>query len=253
MNVITTMAYRQIRRFTRAKSRIIGTILQPIIWITFFGLGWSRALNFPEARALFGGVDYLTYLIPGVVAITIFTTSFMSGMSVIIDKDYGFLKEILVAPVSRSKAIFGRILGDSVTSILRGMIILLICAFITQINILGVIPVLIIGILLAFAFSSIGISFALKMSNLEGFGLIMNMITLPLMFLSGAFYPIDALPTWIKIFAYINPLTYAVDGMRYFLIGKSQFPIVMDFVILSILCVAFLSIGMYLFEKTTIE
>ncbi|EHP89564.1 ABC transporter permease [Methanotorris formicicus] len=253
MNVIVTMAYRQIKRFLRAKSRVIGTLLHPIVWIAFFGLGWSRALNFPQAREIFGGVDYLTYLVPGVVAITIFTTSFMSGMSVIIDKDYGFLKEILVAPVSRSKAIFGRILGDSITSLLRGMIILTICMFITSINVSAVIPVLILGILLAWTFSSIGIAFALRMSSLEGFGLVMNMLTLPLMFLSGAFYPVDALPAWIRIFSYVNPLTYAVDGMRYFLIGTSKFPITFDFIVLGILCIICLGIGMHSFEKTTIE
>jgi len=253
MNTIITMAYRQILRFLRAKSRVVGTILHPIIWIAFFGLGWSRALNFPQAREIFGGVDYLTYLVPGIVAITIFTTSFMSGVSVIVDKDYGFLKEILVAPVSRSKAIFGRILGDSITSLLRGMIILTVCMLITQINVSAIIPVLILGILLAWTFSSIGITFALRMSSLEGFGLIMNTLTLPLMFLSGAFYPIDALPSWIKIFSYINPLTYAVDGMRYFLIGTSKFSIVVDFAVLGVLCVIFLLIGMHSFEKATIE
>ncbi|ACV24944.1 ABC transporter permease [Methanocaldococcus fervens] len=253
MNVIITMAYRQVLRFLRAKSRVISTLLHPIIWIAFFGLGWSRALNFPQAKAIFGGVDYLTYLVPGVVAITIFTTSFMSGMSVIIDKDYGFLKEILVAPVSRSKAIFGRILGDSITSLLRGLIILIICMLITPINVSAIIPVLILGILLAWTFSSIGITFALRMSSLEGFGLVMNMLTLPLMFLSGAFYPIDVLPLWIRVFAYINPLTYAVDGMRHLLTGVSKFSIITDFVILGILCAIFLLIGMYSFEKSTIE
>ncbi|RLF66438.1 MAG: ABC transporter, partial [Thermoplasmata archaeon] len=107
MDAFVTMVYRQIKRFIRAKSRILGTILMPLIWLVFFGLGWSKVFNFPYARIIFGGVDYLSFLVPGMFAMSIFTGSLMSGISVLWDKQFGFLKELLVAPSSRKAGIAG--------------------------------------------------------------------------------------------------------------------------------------------------
>ena len=254
MKVLLIMAYRQLKRFIRARSRVVGSIVNPLIWIVFFGLGWSNVFRSPMVRQVFDGVDYLTYLVPGIVAMTIFSGSFISGVTVLWDKQFGFLKEILVAPASRSEAIIGRALGDAITALIQGIAILLLSFLIAgELKIVGVPAVLLIGFIQALGFTSIGIVMALKISSTEGFHVIVNFLMLPLIFLSGAFYPIDAMPNWMKVIAYINPLTYAVDGMRYYLVGSSKFPITLDLGVLTVSSTILLVIVAYLFEKATIE
>jgi len=254
MSAFVTMVYRQIKRFIRAKSRVLGTIFMPLIWLVFFGLGWSKVFNFPYARIIFGGVDYLSFLVPGIFAMSIFTGSLMSGISVLWDKQFGFLKELLIAPSSRKAGIAGRVIGDSLVIALQGLVILVFSLTIAaNIRIEGIVPAVLVGIILSIAFSSMGISMALKMGSQEGFQLIMNFLMMPLLFLSGAFYPIDTMPEWMKYLAYIDPLTYAVDASRYFLIGISKFSVIFDMLALAGLALVFLLIAMFLFERATIE
>jgi len=247
------MVYRQVKRFLRSKSRIIGTITMPIIWLIFFGMGWSKVFDSPYARMIFGGVDYLSYLVPGVFAMSIFTGSSMSGISILWDKQFGFLKELLVAPSSRAEGLAGRVFGDSLVISFQGLIILLISIPLTSsLKISGIVPAILVGILLAIAFASMGVSMALKMGRQEGFQVIINFIMMPLLFLSGAFYPIDTMPNWMKYLSYIDPLTYAVDASRYFLVGISKFSVWLDIGALSILAIIFLGIAMILFERATL-
>ncbi len=254
MSSVYIMAYRQLKRFMRSRSRIVSSIVSPIIWIVFFGLGWSGAFNFPMARALFGGVDYLTYLTPGVVAMTVFAASFVGGVSVLWDKQFGFLKEVLVAPMSRSGALLGRALGDTITAVLQGVIILGLSYLVAPgIKVAGALPAIAFSFVLGLGFTALGIVVALKMTSMEGFHMIMNFLTLPLIFLSGAFYPITFMPTWMKMLAYANPLTYSVDGIRYCLTGISYFNPVLDVAILVAMGAVLLGVACYMFEKTTIE
>ena len=254
MSVVYVLAYRQLKRFLRARARIITSIVNPIIWIIFFGLGWANAFNFPMARMIFGGLDYLTYLSSGIVAMAVFSASFIAGISVIWDKQFGFLKEILVAPASRSGAIIGRILGDSIIAVIQGAIILGLSFTIAHsLRVSGVPQALGYSFILAIGFTSLGIILALKISSMEAFQMIISFLMLPLVFLSGAFYPIKFMPTWMKWIAYVNPLTYAVDGMRYYLTGVSSFDPLLDLGLLVALTIVFLVIAARLFEKTTIE
>ena len=253
MDAFFTMVYRQVKRFLRSKSRIIGAIFMPIIWLIFFGMGWSKVFDFPYAKTIFGGVDYLSYLVPGVFAMSVFMGSSMSGISILWDKQFGFLKELLVAPSSRAEGLAGRVFGDSLVVSLQGLVILLISIPLTSsLKLSGIIPAILVGILLAITFASVGISMALKMGSQEGFQVIINFIMMPLLFLSGAFYPIDTMPNWMKCLSYIDPLTYAVDACRYFLIGVSKFSVWFDIGALSILAIIFLGIAMVLFERTTL-
>lgn len=256
MRVFITMIYRQAKRFFRARSRVMGMIINPLIWLVFFGLGWSKVFDNPMARTIFGGVDYLTFLAPGIFAMTIFNQSFVSGVSVIWDKQFGFLKEVLVAPASRKETILGRLTGDSLLTTIQGFIILLLTFLLAEnLKISGIIPALLIGFLLAIAFSGFGTSLALKMESMEGFQMIMMVLMLPLTFLSGAIYPIEAMPSWMKALAYINPLTYAVDGARYYLVGANvtKFSITIDWAVLSLIAVVLVSLAMVEFEKATID
>ncbi|MCS7108471.1 MAG: ABC transporter permease [Sulfolobales archaeon] len=254
MDGFVTMIYRQIKRFINSRSRFVMSIVNPIIWIIFFGLGWSNVFRFPEAKVIFGGLDYLTYLASGMVAMSIIMSSFMSGMSVIWDKRFGFLKETLVAPASRAEVILGRAFGDSIISVFQGLIILIFMYFITsKINLLGVLPALTYGLILAMCFTSFGLVIALKLSSMEGFQMIINLMTMPLLFLGGIFYPIDSLPEWIKVIAYINPVTYAVDGMRYSLTRVSKFEPIVDVFILSSLAAIMSVLAVRSYNSTTIE
>ncbi len=251
MGAFTIMVYRQIKRFIRARSRVVGMIINPLVWLIFFGVGWSGV--FRDTR-IFGGVDYLTYLTPGIFAMTIFNQSFLSGVSVIWDKEFGFLKEVLVAPASRKESIAGRIVGDSIVATIQGLVILLLTFLLTKLKVSGVIPALTMGFLLAITFTSFGVIIATNMESMEGFHMITGVLMLPLIFLSGAIYPIDAMPKWMKVLAYVNPLTYAVDGARHYLVGgAADFPLVLDLCVLTLLAAVFLGIAMISFERTTIE
>ncbi len=254
IDTVYIMAYRQLKRYVRSKSRLVGSIVNPLVWLVFFGLGWSRALNVPGARALFGGLDYLDYLLPGVVAMSIFTASFISGITIIFDKQFGFMKEILVAPVPRPAALLGRALGDSLTALLQGLLILGAgLPLASHVNPLGVFPVALYGFLLALGFTSAGIALASKITSHEGFQLIVNFIMLPVLFLSGAFYPIDPLPGWMKALAYLNPLTYAVDGMRQGLVGVGSLHPAASLAALGAASAILLLLAIALFEKATLE
>lgn len=254
LSIVYVMAYRQLRRYVRARSRLVGTIINPIIFLIFFGMGWSALFRGGMAKQIFYGLDYVSYLAPGIYMMTIFTASFIGGISVIWDREFGFLKEILVAPASRTYAILGRTLGDSFTCILQGLIILIPIYFLAPgLKLEGLIPVSLIGFVVAIAFNSLGIAIASKINSMEGFQLIINLIMWPLIFLSGAFYPIQGFPDWIKFFIYLNPMTYGVSLSRGLLTGVATIDIFESIAGLSLLCIVFLLIGVYLFKKTSIE
>ncbi len=251
MRAFAVMVYRQLKRFSRARSRVAGMIINPLIWMIFFGVGWSGV--FKDAK-IFGGIDYLTYLAPGIFAMTVFNQSFISGVSVIWDREFGFLKEVLVAPASRKETIAGRIIGDSVVATVQGLVILLLTLLLTELRVAGILPALGVGLLLAVAFSSFGVSLATKIQSMEGFQMIMAVLMLPIIFLSGAIYPVSTMPWWMRLLAYINPLTYAVDGARSMLTGvEGIFPLSTDLAVLGFLALAFLGIAMFAFERSTIE
>jgi len=253
-NIVYIMAYRQIRRFVRATSRIAGTVMNPLIFLVFFGLGWSTLFKGNMARMLFYGLDYLSYLAPGIYMMTLFVSGFIGGVSVLWDKEFGFLKEILVAPASRVYAILGRAFGDALTNIIQGLIILLPMYLIApSLRLSGLLPTLAMGFLIALTFNSIGILIASRMTSMEGFHLIINLIMWPVLFLSGAFFPFDNLPEWMKVIVYANPLTYGVDASRYFLTNISKFNIFTDIIVLLASSVFFILIAAYIFERTTIE
>jgi len=254
LKIFYAMFYRQIRRFLRATSRLIGTIINPLIFLVFFGLGWSTLFTGNIARMLFYGLDYLSYLAPGIYMMTLFTSGFIGGVSVLWDKEFGFLKEILVAPASRTYGILGRAFGDAVTNIIQGLIILLPMYLIApSLDIYGLIPALVVGFIVALTFNSIGIVIASRMNSMEGFHLVINLIMWPVVFLSGAFFPYDNLPEWMKAIVFINPLTYGVDASRYFLTGVSRMDLTTDIIALITTSLVFILIAAYIFEKTTID
>lgn len=236
---------REMIRFWRAKSRVIGNLAMPFLWLAIMGTGFSSIANL-------GGTSYIEFLLPGIIGMTLLFSSMFSGISVLIDKQFGFMKEILVAPISRLSIILGKTLGGSTTAIINGIIMLLL-AILIGIHFAGILGILISFVfmfLISMSFVSFGVAIASKMTDMSGFQIIMNFLIMPMFFLSGALFPIDQAPVWMKSIAYVDPLFYGVDGLRGSLIGISVFPILIDFIILSTFCIVAILIGTYLFRNS---
>ena len=246
---IYTMWLREMKRFLRVKARVVGSLLMPLFFLAFLGL----PMSFMPAREIPGleGVSYLNFLAPGIVGMTLLFAGTMSGASVIWDKEFGFLKEVLVAPVNRFSVILGRSLGGMTTAIIQALIIvgIAVAMGVKLASVSGFFLALVIMILTCATFTGLGLIIATKLGNLEGFMAIMNLIIFPIFFLSGAFFPLQSMPPWLRYIMYADPLTYGVDGLRGTLVGVSAFPLWLDFVVLLILCLALATLGSYFFSR----
>jgi len=243
---VYTMWLRQIKRFLRVKSRLVSSILMPFLFLAFLGLPLSFIPGF-QIR----GMDYLDFMAPGIVGMTLLFAGTISGVSVIWDKEFGFLKEVLVAPVNRFSIILGRSLGSMTIAIPQALIIVAIAmAMGVKISgISGFFLSIVFMILTCATFTGVGLIIAAKLTDTEGFMAIMNLIIMPIFFLSGAFFPLQVMPAWVRYIMYIDPLTYGVDGLRGALVGGAAFPLWLDFTVLLVLSIILAGLGAYLFSK----
>jgi len=250
LTAIYVMWLREMKRFFRAKSRVAGTLAMPLFFLAFLGFGFS-GITLPGIPQ---EMNYINFLVPGIIGMTMLFSSMFAGISVLWDREFGFLKEIMVAPVSRISLVLGRIAGGSTTSLIQGVLILLISVFIgfNIPSLSGFISAVIFMALISIAFIGLGLVFASKMTDIHGFSLIINFVIFPLFFLSGAIFPVNNLPGFIMPLVYINPLTYGVDGLRGSLIGFSQFPILFDITALMGFSLLMVFLGAYFFEKTEV-
>jgi ABC-2 type transport system permease protein len=244
---IYTMWLREMKRFLRVKARVVGSLLMPIFFLVFLGLPMSFASQIPVPE----GVYYLDFLAPGIVGMTLLFAGTMSGASVIWDKEFGFLKEVLVAPVNRFSVILGRSLGGMTTAIIQALIIvgIAVAMGVQLSSVPGFFLAILVMILTCATFTGFGLIIATRLGNLEGFMAIMNLIVFPIFLLSGALFPIQSMPSWLRYIMYIDPLTYGVDGLRGTLIGISAFPLWLDFTVLVVLCLALATLGSYFFSR----
>jgi len=243
---------REMLRFFRLKSRVFGSIAMPLFFLVFMGVGFGSSMSMPGVSS---GVDYVSFLTPGIIGMTLLFSATFAGLSVLWDREFGFLKEIMVAPVSRISIVLGRTAGGLTTGVLQAVIILIsgILMGMTMPSLPGFLLSLVFMVLIAATFIGLGLAFASKMKDMSGFSLIMNFLIFPLFFLSGALYPLDRFPVMVRYLAYLNPLTYGVDGLRYSLIGTSALSPVVDLAVLAICCAAMLFLGAYLFENTEVN
>lgn len=244
---------REMKGMWRAKSRVVGALGMPLFFLAFLGLGFGHASipGMPE------GVNYIEYLTPGIIGMTMLFSSVFAGISVLWDKEFGFLKEVMVAPVSRLSIVLGRTAGGSTTSLMQGIMILMLSTLL-GFKIKGVFPLifaLIFMCLISFTFVGLGLVFASFMRDMHGFPLVINFVVFPIFLLSGALFPVEALPSWLIPVCYIDPLTYGVDGLRGVLLGAgaSEFPILLDFIVIAAISIGMVSAGSYLFERTEVE
>lgn len=248
MKVIYILWLRQIKRYLRSKSRIIGSLGQPILFLVALGFGLGPIFK----RA--GGGNYIDFLAPGVIAQGVLFTAIFSGIELIWDRQFGFLKETLVAPVSRFQIMLGKTLGGATIATFQGIIIFLLTLLIGfRPDNLILLPLFFASLfLIALLFTALGTAIASMLQDFQGFQLIMNFLVMPLFFLSGALFPLDGLPNFLKIITRINPLSYGVDSLRATLLETSTFGLHMDFLILIVLISITLTAGSYLFSKIEI-
>jgi ABC-2 type transport system permease protein len=245
MRAIYVLWIRQLKRFSRSKAQTLGSLGQPVLFLVALGFGFGPIFK----RA--GGGNYIDFLAPGIIAQGILFTAVFSGIQMIWDRQFGFLKETLVAPVSRFEIMLGRTLGGATIALMQGVIIFFLSLL------LGFRPyswsmvpfAFIVMALIALLFTALGTAIASTMEDFHGFQLIMNFLIMPLFFLSGALFPINGLPPFIDVISHLNPLTYGVDALRGTLINASHFGLGIDIIVLGVLSIIILSIGSYLFSK----
>lgn len=206
---------RDIKRFWRDTPRRIGAFVQPLIYLFLLGTGLQAAFK------VFGGsnVQYVKFMFPGILGMTMLFTSVFSAISILWDREFGFLKEVLVSPVPRSSVAFGKIIGGATQAMMQGMILLILMFFPflygpswqTLLKAIALIP---LTLLLAIGLTAIGVAIAARMKSMEGFPMVMNLFLMPLFFLSGAMFPLQGLPGWMTFLTRINPLAYGVDMLR---------------------------------------
>lgn len=248
MATIYILWLRQLKRYFRSKSRIVGSLGQPLLFLLALGFGLGPIYQ----KA--GGGNYIDFLVPGVVAMGIIFTALFSGIEIIWDRQFGFLKETLVAPTSRLKIMLGRTLGGATVASFQGLIILFLSFFLgfRPQNIFLFPLALFFIFLISLLFTALGTAIASLLEDMQGFQLIMNFLIMPLFFLSGALFPLDGLPKAFKIILTLNPLSYGVDGLRHTLINVFHFGFFTDFLVLGSITIIILIIGSYLFSKIQI-
>jgi len=248
MSTIYILWLRQLKRYFRSKARMVGSLGQPLLFLLALGYGFG-----PIYQKASGG-NYIEFLAPGIIAMSIIFTALFSGIEIIWDRQFGFLKETLVAPVSRLQIMIGRTLGGATVATLQGVIVFLISliAGFRPTSFFMILPALVFMFLISLLFTALGTAIASVLEDMQGFQLIMNFIVMPLFFLSGALFPIQGLSGTIKVISTLDPLSYGVDGLRYTLINLGYFGMGRDFLVLGLITVVLLAIGTYLFSKIQI-
>ncbi len=245
METVYALWLRQVKKYFRSRSRIIGSLGQPLLFLIAFGFGFGSIYQ----RA--GGGNYIQFLAPGIILMSVLFTAIFSGIEIIWDRQFGFLKETMVAPVPRILIMLGRTLGGATVATIQGVIVFILTLFIgfRPENLFALPIAFVVVFLVALLFTTIGTALASTLEDMQGFQLIMNFLVMPTFFLSGALFPLQGLPKIMQFVTRIDPMTYGVDGMRAALIGVSAFGIFSDIAILITLIVIFLGIGSYLFER----
>jgi ABC-2 type transport system permease protein len=224
MRAVYIIWYRDVLRFSRDRSRIVASMGQPLLFLVVFGGGLSASLGAGVTQQL-GDVSYVRFLYPGIVSMAVLFTSIFSAISIVWDREFGFLRELLVAPVSRAAVVLGKALGGSTIAMFQGSILLVLAPIIgVSLDPLLVLELLALMFLMAFAITSLGILVASRLQTMESFQMLINFFVMPMFFLSGAFFPLRGLPGWMSVLTRMDPVAYGVDPMRRALLGSELAP-----------------------------
>lgn len=244
-NTVYTLWLREMLRFRRSKSRIVGSLATPLFFLVILGTAFNSSF---QMRG--GGQTDIEFFTPGIIGMAVLFSSLTGGVSIIWDREFGFLKEILIAPVPRFFVAMGKAVGGMTTAMIQGTLIMLI-AFGLGVEYqsywgmaAGVVMMLLIGL----GFIGLGIALASQIESHEGFQMIMTFITMPVLLLSGAFFRIGELPSWLKTLVYLDPLTYGIMALRYTLIGETEIPITVCLMVIVLFAATTIGLGGYMFQ-----
>jgi ABC-2 type transport system permease protein len=245
LSVIYILWLREVKRYFRSRAQVVASLGQPLMYILALGFGMGPI--FEKA----GEGSYLQFIAPGVIGMSILFMSIFSGIGLLWDRQFGFLKETLVAPVPRLQIMIGRTLGGATNAMVQGSLVLVACLLVGfRPNNLFVLPLAIVFMaLIAIVFSGLGTIIGSSLRDMQAFQMIMNFLVMPIFFLSGALYPLANLPIGLQVATRIDPLSYGIDGLRGALIGHSQFPIAIDAAVLGVLACVFFLLGARQFSK----
>jgi ABC-2 type transport system permease protein len=234
---------REVKVFTREHSRLVSSVFTPILWLIVFGGGLGSSI-------VISGMNYQTFIYPGIVSMSILFTSVFFGVYIVWDRKIDFLKEVLVAPLRRSTIFMGKVVGGMTDSLIQGTIVLLMGPLFG----IGYSPMIllkayIVVFVMAAGLVSLGLVIGSQMESPEGFGMVVSFVVYPLFFLSGALFPIDNLPTWLSYFVLLDPLTYGVDALRGAMLGTSRFPYLVDLGVITAFAVFMIGLGTQAFKR----
>lgn len=245
---------RDVIRFFRERVRIVSALGQPLLYLVVMGNGLSASIRLPFAPS---GFSYLEFIYPGIISMSVLFASIFSGLSIVWDREFGFLKEVLVAPVPRWAVAIGKAFGGSTIALLQGSVLLLVAPLIgLTISLPVVLKLFGVLFLISFALTSFGITVASLMSSMEGFQMIMNFLIMPLFFLSGTMFPLKGVAPWMETLMKIDPLTYGVDALRNIMYATSpardflvQFPLSLDMAVVVLMALVFVTAGTLAFNR----
>ena len=248
MSVIYVLWLRELRRYIRSRAQIVASLGQPTLYLVALGFGLGPVFQ----RA--GEGNYVQFVAPGIMAMTVLFSSIFSGMGLLWDRQLGFLKETLVAPVPRFQIMLGRTLGAATVALCQGLLVAVVCLIVgfRPVDAAGLPVALGLLMLIACLFSALGTAIGSLLENIQGFQMIMSFLVMPIFFLSGALYPLTNLPRAMTVITSLDPLAYGVDGLRSTLIGVSHFGLATDTIILSVSAAVLVWVGSHFFSKIQI-
>ena len=224
LRAIYIIWYRDILRFWRDRWRLAASLAQPLLFLIVFGSGLSSSL---QGSASFGSgrLSYIQFMYPGIIGMAILFTAIFGAMSIVWDREFGFLKEVLVAPIDRSAVAIGKALGGTTQAMIQGLILLILAPFVgVKLSLLTVLTMIPLAAVLAFGLSSFGVALASSMKSMQGFQVVMNFLMMPMFFLSGALFPLNGLPGWMTVLTRLDPASYGIDPLRRVVLSQSGLP-----------------------------
>jgi len=220
LRTIYIVWWRDVIRFWRDRARLVASLAQPLLYLVIFGSGLSSALGGGVVAA--GGVSYTQFIYPGIISMSVLFSAIFGGMSIVWDREFGFMKELLVAPIERTAVAIGKTLGSATQSLVQAVILLVLAPFVgVTFTVVTFLELLGLMIVLAFGLSAFGVAIGSRMKSMQGFQMVMNFLMMPMFFLSGALFPLVGLPLWMTVLTRLDPASYGIDPIRRTILGPA--------------------------------
>jgi ABC-2 type transport system permease protein len=247
---IYVICLREFKKFFREKSRLLGTLARPVLWLFVVGNGMNSLIR-PQV-----GFSYLQFIFPGMIGMTILFSSIFSSISIVWDREFGFMKEMLVAPISRLSIVVGKAISGTLISVAQAVIIMLLTPFLgIHLTVMQFLELVAVSLLVSFCITSLGILIAARLTSFDGFNVIMNFLVMPMLFLSGAMYPVTSMPPALRHMSQLNPLTYGIDAFKHVLLRNAtpplgpEFPLSLDLLIVTAVSIIMMTLAALSFRR----